>query len=187
MRKNITSITILFEILILYYILSFKKLKTMYKKKNILVVIPARSKSTGIKNKNILKLNGLPLLAHSIKYAKKSNFVDEIIVSSDSKKYLNIAKKYGAKTPFLRKKKLSGCLVRDIPVIKDALIRCEKIYKKKYDYVVLLRPTSPFREENLIEKSLKLIEKYPKATSVRAVVEAKNHPYRTWVYDKNYI
>tara|TARA_E500000331_G_scaffold282600_1_gene276310 strand:+ start:47 stop:748 length:702 start_codon:yes stop_codon:yes gene_type:complete len=159
----------------------------MYKKKKVLVVIPARSKSTGIKNKNIIKLNGIPLLAHSIKYAKKSKVVDEIIVSSDSKKYLKIAKNYGAETPFIREKKLSGNLVTDIPVIKDALIRCEKFYKKKYDYVVLLRPTSPFREKGLIEKSLKLLNKYPKATSVRAVVETTNHPYRTWVYKKGYI
>jgi len=163
----------------------------MFKKKidkpKVLVVIPAREKSIGIKNKNILKINGLPMLVHSINYAKKSKIVDKIIVSSDSKKYLNIAKKNGAETPFLREKKISGHLIQDLPVMKDALIRCEKIYKEKYDFIIVLRPTSPFRGKGLIEKSFKLLKKNPKATSVRAVIEVKNHPYRTWVYNKNYI
>ena len=159
----------------------------MYKKQNVLVVIPARSKSVGIKNKNILKLNGLPLLAYSIKYAKKSKLVDEIIVSSDSKKYLEIAKKYGVEVPFLRSKKLSRDYVKDYPVIKEALVKSEKIYKKKYDYVVLLRPTSPFREKGLIEKSFKLLKKHPKATSVRSVKKIDNHPYRSWSLKNNFI
>jgi N-acylneuraminate cytidylyltransferase len=159
----------------------------MFRKKNVLAVIPARSGSKGIKNKNIKKINGIPLLAYSIKYAMKSRLVDKVIVSTDSKKYLNIAKKYGAEVPFLRKKKLSSDHVTDYPVVKDALGQCEKIYKKKYDYIILLRPTSPLREKGLIEKSFKLIKNNPKATSVRSVKKTDNHPYRSWLKKKNYI
>lgn len=150
-------------------------------------MIPARYGSKGIPNKNIKKINKIPLLAYSIKYALRSKIVDKTIVSSDSKKYLKIAKKYGAEVPFLRKKRLSKDNVTDYPVIKDALERCEKIYKKKYNYIALLRPTSPFREKGLIEKSFKLIEKYPKATSVRSVKKTDNHPYRSWILKNGFI
>ena len=159
----------------------------MFNKNKVLVVIPARSGSKGVKNKNIKKINGIPLLAHSINYAKKSIYVDKVVVSSDSKKYLNISKKFGAETPFIRDKKISNDDTKDYPVIKDALLKSEKIYKTKFNYVILLRPTSPFREKNLIERSLKLLKKYNSASSVRSVIKTKNHPYRSWILKKNFI
>ena len=159
----------------------------MVKKTNILAVIPARSGSKEIPNKNIKKIRGVPLLAYSIKYALKSKIIDKVIVSTDSKKYLNIAKKYKAEVPYLRKKILSKDDVTDYPVIIDALIRCEKIYKKMYNYVVLLRPTSPFREKGLIESSYQLLKKNPKATSVRSVKKTDNHPYRSWILKNGFI
>ena len=157
----------------------------MYKKKNVLAVIPARSESKGIKNKNIKILNGKPLIYYTIKYAKKCNFIDHIIVSTDSTKYAAISKKFGAEIPFIRNKKLAKDNVKDYPVMYDALKKSEEIYKKKFDLVILLRPTSPFRENNLIEKSLKLLTKNKLATSVRAVQVSSSHPYRHWVYEKN--
>ena len=159
----------------------------MFNKNKVLVVIPARSGSKGVKNKNIKKINGIPLLAHSINYAKKSIYVDKIVVSSDSKKYLNISKKFGAETPFIRNKTISNDYTKDHPVIKDALLKSEKIYRTKFNYVILLRPTSPFREKNLIERSLKLLKKYKSASSVRSVIKTKNHPYRSWILKKNFI
>jgi len=150
-------------------------------------VIPARSGSKEIPNKNIKKIRGVPLLAYSIKYALRSKIIDKVIVSTDSKKYLNIAKKYKAEVPYLRKKILSKDDVTDYPVIIDALTRCEKIYKKKYNYVVLLRPTSPFREKGLIENSYQLLKKNPKATSVRSVRKTDNHPYRSWILKNGFI
>jgi CMP-N,N'-diacetyllegionaminic acid synthase len=159
----------------------------LVKKINILAVIPARSASKGIPNKNIKKIKGIPLLAYSIKYALRSKIIDKVIVSTDSRKYAKIAKKYKAEVPYLRKKKLSKDDVTDYPVINDALTQCEKIYKKKYNYVVLLRPTSPFREKNLIEKSYKLLKKNPKATSVRSVKKIDNHPYRSWILKNEFM
>ncbi len=159
----------------------------MFNKNKVLVVIPARSGSKGVKNKNIRKINGIPLLAHSINYAKKSIYVDKVVVSSDSKKYLNISKKFGAETPFIRDKKISNDDTKDHPVIKDALLKSEKIYKTKFNYIILLRPTSPFREKNLIERSLKLLKKYNSTSSVRSVIKTKNHPYRSWILKKNFI
>jgi CMP-N,N'-diacetyllegionaminic acid synthase len=153
----------------------------MFKGKSVLVVIPARSGSKSIKNKNILKINRKPLINYSIEYAKKSKIVDNIIVSTDSKKYLNLIRKYKLTIPFLRKKLLSGHNTPDYPVIKDALLRCEKHFNKIFDIIIILRPTSPFRERNLIEKSIKLLINNKFCTSVRAMQKTDKHPYRHWI------
>ena len=152
----------------------------MYKNNKILVVIPARSGSKGVKNKNIKKIKNKPLLSHSIYYAKKCKFVDEVIVSTDSPRYAKIAKKFGAKIPFLRSKKLAGDRIKDFPVIKECLNKSEKFFNVKFNYIILLRPTSPFRENKLIEKGLKKIHKNLSSSSVRSVIETKCHPFRHW-------
>ncbi len=152
----------------------------MYKKKKVLVIIPARSGSKGIKNKNIKIIKNKPLLTHSIIYAKKCKFIDKIVVSTDSFKYANIAKKFKADVPFLRSKRLSGDKVKDYPVIKNCLKTSEKYYKTLFDYIVLLRPTSPFRERLLIEKGLKKLHNNKTSTSIRSVIQTKKHPYRHW-------
>ena len=74
---------------------------------NIVVLIPARSGSKSLKNKNILKLKGIPLIAHSIKFARKIPNVKKVFVSTDSKRIKAISKKYNAEVPFLRPKKYS--------------------------------------------------------------------------------
>ena len=157
----------------------------MYNNKKILAVIPARSGSKAIKNKNIKKLNGKPLISYSIKYALDCKYIDEIIVSTDSKKYANIAKKYRVKVPFLRSKKLSDDYVQDYPVILDALKKSEKIFKIFFDYIVLLRPTSPYREFNLIGKAIKKIHNNKSCSSIRSVYLSNAHPYRHWKLKKN--
>lgn len=159
----------------------------MFNRKKVIVIIPARSGSKSIKNKNIIKIKGKPMIEYTIEYAKKSKIVDCIVVSTDSQKYLNKIKKYNLKYEILRKKKLSKDLVQDFPVIKDALTKSEIFFKTKFDYIILLRPTSPFREKNLIEKSLKLIVNNKKASSVRAMTKAEQHPFRQWKYQNNSI
>ena len=76
-------------------------------------IIPARKGSKRIKNKNIIKLNNIPLIGHVIKTALKSKIFSKVIVSTDSKKIQSIAKKYGADVPFIRSKKLSNDFTRD--------------------------------------------------------------------------
>lgn len=156
----------------------------MYKKNKILVIIPARSGSKGIRNKNIKKIKNKPLLSYSIDYAKKCNLVDEIIVSTESPKYAKIAKKFGAKVPFLRTERLAGDKVKDYPVVRECLVKSENFFKTKFDYIVLLRPTSPFREIKLIEKGLKKIYHNKKSSSVRSVIKTTCHPYRHWKINK---
>ena len=125
-------------------------------KKKVIAIIPCRSGSKKIKNKNLIKIQNRYLIGYSVLFAKECGFFDKIIVSTDSIKYKKIAVKYGADVPFLRSKKLSGDKVKDYPVIKNCLKISEKYYKTLFDYIVLLRPTSPFREKLLIEKGLKI-------------------------------
>ena len=105
----------------------------MKKKFKILGVIGIRSGSKGIKNKNILPFNGQPLVARILKTALKSKYINRLIISTDSKKYAKISKKYGAEIPFLRPKKLSGDKAHELEFINDLLI---KIKKKKIMFLI---------------------------------------------------
>jgi len=111
--------------------------------KNI-AIITARSGSKGLKDKNIRLLDGKPLLAYSIEAAQKSSIFDEIFVSTDSVIYADIAKKWGASVPFLRKAELSGDATSSWDVVKDAM-ECYTNIDKEFDMMTLLQPTSPLR------------------------------------------
>lgn len=155
---------------------------------NVLCVIPARSGSKGIKDKNIKQFRGKPLIAHTIEYAQKCDLLTKTIVSTDSRHYSEIAKEFGVDVPFIRPKEFAKDSSQDIDFIYHALFECEKYYKIQFDYVVLLRPTSPVRLPNLIETGLKLISSDPEASSLKAVTKSTEHPYRQWIIQKdNYI
>ena len=124
----------------------------MYKGKTILAVIPARSGSKGLKDKNIKELNGKPLMAYSIETAKKAELFDDIIVSTDSEKYAKIAVQYGASVPFLRSSENSSDKAGSWDVVKEVLEKLDK----PYDIVILLQPTSPLREAKDIIEALNL-------------------------------
>ena len=147
---------------------------------NLVTVIPARGGSKSIPFKNIQALNGEPLLSYSIEYSKKCHLVKDTIVSTDSEKIADVAKKYGASVPFLRPKSISGDETQDFPVIHHALEALEKIYGEKIDAIIWLRPTSPLRPSNLIERAVDILTKNPDCTSVRSVVESSEHAYRQW-------
>ena len=128
----------------------------MYKNNKFLAIIPARSGSKGIKDKNIKLLKNKPLMAYTIEAAKNSEVFDDIIVSTDSEKYKIIAEQYGAKVPFLRDISLSGDFSKTEDVIVDTITNLEKM-GKKYDYFVLLQPTSPLRNFKHIQEAIDLI------------------------------
>ncbi|OUW57819.1 MAG: hypothetical protein CBD57_04085 [Candidatus Pelagibacter sp. TMED197] len=129
------------------------------KKERFWIFIPARSGSKSIKNKNIVKIQGRPLLAHSILIAKKLKFIGKVIVSSDSKKYLNIAQKYGADFLHLRSKNLSSDKTEDIAVFKGFLKDIKKLKLNPPDYFIHLRPTTPLRKTNILRKGINLFLK----------------------------
>ncbi len=124
----------------------------------VLAVIPARKGSKRIVNKNIKKFNNVPIIAYSIKAAKKSKVFDYISVSTDCKKIAKIAKKYGANIDFVRPKKISNDKAKTLEVIKHSI----KFYEnmgKKFDYICCLYPSSPFINPNNIKISLKRLKK----------------------------
>ena len=151
----------------------------------ILSVIPARSGSKSLKDKNIKLFNNLPLLSYSIKYSLKSKIITQTIVSTDSIKYAKISEKFGASVPFIRPKVLSKDDVQDFPVIKHALINSEKHFNCIFDLVVLLRPTSPLRPSNLIENGVEKMIKNKNASSLRSITLSNEHPYRQWLLSSN--
>ena len=141
--------------------------------KNI-AIIPARSGSKGLKNKNIKLLNGKPLLAYSIEAAINSKCFDVVMVSTDSKKYAKIAKEYGANVPFLRSKDNSRDKSTSWDVVKEVL---DEYQKRGYvfDTFMLLQPTSPLRTSKDIKEAYKLL-KDKKANSIVSICEAENVP-----------
>ena len=146
----------------------------MYNNATFLAIIPARSGSKGLPNKNIKPLCGKPLLAWSIEAARESKYIDEIVVSTDSKEYAEIAKCFGASVPFLRPKELS----LDTTTTFEVLEHCIRFYEnlgKWFDYVVLLEPTSPLREKGDIDRAIeKLVGEG--ADSLSSIGEVKTHP-----------
>ena len=131
----------------------------MYKNRKFLAIIPARGGSKGLPNKNIKNLCGKPLIAWSIEAGLKSKYIDEVMVSTDYKNIAYIAKKYGANVPFLRPSDLASDTATTFDTVIHTINFYRKIFKKKYDYIVLLEPTSPLRNDcdidNMIKKVIK--------------------------------
>lgn len=143
-------------------------------KDKILAIIPARSGSKGLKDKNIKILNGKPLIAYTIEAAIKSSIFADIIVSTDSEEYARISKEYGAIVPFLREEALSNDKASTVDVIMDVFTKM-KLFGKEYDSFVLLQPTSPLRtERNIIEAYNLFVRK--NANSVVSVCEVDHNP-----------
>lgn len=126
----------------------------------ILTIIPARGGSVGVPGKNILEINGKPLIAYSIIPAiniLRQGLVDKVIVSTDSKEIADIASKWGAEIPFLRPEEISGSTSKSVEFIKHAIDHYanEGVF---YDAVLILQPTSPLRTEDDLKKAIELFE-----------------------------
>ena len=144
------------------------------------VFIPARSGSKSIKNKNIKKICNVPLLAYSILAAKKLKFVNNIVVSSDSKKYLNIAKKYGCNLLHLRPKEFAKDKTSDLEVFKDYLNYLKKKNITPPKLFVHLRPTAPQRSTKVLVKAINYFKKKSKNfSSMRSVSLMLNPSQKT--------
>lgn len=140
----------------------------------ILAVIPARGGSKGMPRKNIREIGGRPLLAWTIEEAKKSKYIQRLILSSEDDEIINIAKKYGCDVPFVRPKELATDDAASVDTILHAINEC-----RGYDYVVLLQPTSPLRTVEDIDGCIELVLKEKADFSV-TVTEPENSPY--WMY-----
>lgn len=134
-----------------------------------LAIIPARSGSKGLKDKNIKCFCGKPLMAWTIIEAIKSKCFSKIIVSTDSDIYAEVAKKYGADVPFLRSAENSSDKASTWDTAREVVLNCEK-NGEQYDYICILQPTSPLRTADDIKRALDIMRKR-NADSVVSVCE----------------
>lgn len=149
----------------------------------ILAIIPARSGSKGLKDKNIKILCGKPLISYTIEAAIESGIFEDVVVSTDSEAYKKISEQYGAWVPFLRTKALAEDTSTTIEVIENVLLGLKNI-GKEYDSLMLLQPTSPLRDKYDIRKSVKLFYE-KKANAVVSMCECDYSPQLTRTLDNN--
>ena len=145
-----------------------------------LTLILARGGSQRIPEKNIAKLGGIPLIAHTIRAAKKSKYVSRIVVSTDCPKIAKVANKHGAETPFFRPAEISQWSSTEHEAIKHALDWLKDNERYKPDMIVKLFPTSPFRKAKSIDRCMELMANNWECDSVRSVRKVKEHPYKMW-------
>ena len=147
----------------------------------VLGIIPARGGSKGIKYKNILELGDKPLIQYTINSCLKSKNLANFIVSTDNKRIAEISKDCGAKVPFLRPKELANDNSSSFSVVKHAAEFFKAKFKIQYDAYMLLQPTTPFRDANLIDNSIAKLKENSSATSVISIVNVEsNHPFRMY-------
>ena len=151
----------------------------------ILALIPARGGSKGLPGKNIMSLNGHPLIAYSIAAGLESELINRVICSTDSEEIAKVALDYGAEVPFLRPKDISADLSTDLEVFKhciDWLIDNESYIP---DLIVQLRPTSPLRTITMINEGINILKKDKRIDSVRTVSDPEHSPYKMWTINSH--
>lgn len=141
--------------------------------KNI-AIIPARSGSKGLKDKNIKDFCGKPLMAYTIQAAIDSGCFDEVMVSTDSEKYAEIAKEFGATVPFLRSEATASDVASSWDMVEEVLEGYKKI-GREFDTFCLLQPTSPLRTAVDISAAYKLYKEQA-SFAVVSVCEAEHSP-----------
>jgi CMP-N,N'-diacetyllegionaminic acid synthase len=141
----------------------------VYKNKTFLAIIPARGGSKRLPRKNVLDLCGKPLISYTIEAGLKSKYVDKVVVTSDDNDILTISKEYGAKT-IKRPDELASDIATTFDAIKHTIDNIEK-----YDYIVLLQPTSPLRNEKHIDEAIELLEQ-KNADTIIGVCEMDHSP-----------
>ena len=146
----------------------------------VLALIPARGGSKGIPRKNIRMFAGHPLIAYSIAAGLQAETVTRVVVSTDDEEIAAVAREYGAEVPFLRPEHLAQDDTPDYPVFLHALEWLAEHEDYHPDVVVQLRPTSPLRPRDLVDRGVRLLLQHPHADSVRAVVPSGQNPYKMW-------
>ena len=153
--------------------------------KEFLVIIPARGGSKGIEKKNIKLISGKPLIVWTIESALKSKYISQVYVSTDDREIAKISKKHGAKVPFYRPKALAKDDSKTIDCVNHMLNNLETD-EIKFDYIIILQPTSPLRTHNHINQAIEMILTDKDADSLVSCVEVPHifHPESVMVYNK---
>jgi CMP-N-acetylneuraminic acid synthetase len=150
------------------------------KQPTIVGLIPARTGSKRVPDKNIRPLAGHPVMAYTIAAALESDVFSDIIISTDSEQYAEIARHYGAEVPFLRPAEIAGDVSPDIEWLEYTLKRLQGT-GREYDCFSILRPTSPFRLPKTIQRAWRAFLAEDGVDSLRAVEKCQQHPGKMWV------
>lgn len=142
----------------------------------LLAVIPARGGSKGLPGKNVRPFLGLPLIAHSIRFARLCPEIDRCIVSTDSPAIADVARQFGGEVPFLRPAELAGDETPLWPVLRHAVATLEERDRWRYDEVLLLDPTSPAREPDDVSQALGRLRAGPDADGIISVSRPTFNP-----------
>ena len=147
-----------------------------YRRKTFLGIIPARAGSKGLPGKNTRRLCGKPLIAWSVQAGLKSKYLDEVVVTTDSPKIRCVALRHGAHAPFLRPRSLATDTAPTFGALRHAIDFYEK-KGRRFDYVVLLEPTSPLREVSDIDGPIRRLLDRPTARAIVSVCRSESaHP-----------
>lgn len=150
----------------------------------LLAVIPARGGSKGLSGKNIRMFAGMPLIGHTILLARMCRRITRAVVSTDSETIANVSRKFGADIPFLR----PGALARDHtpmwPVLRHALDTIERMEMARYDYLLLLDPTTPCRLPADIVAACRRLEEIPRADGIIGVSRPPSNPIWSTVLER---
>ena len=148
----------------------------MGKKTNIIGIIPARGGSKGVPKKNIKEIGGFPMIAYSIIAGQLAKNIDRCIVSTDCQEIANIAKNFGADVPFMRPAEFATDSSTDIEFIKHAIDWFDQNEGHLPEYWVILRPTTPLREPEVIDKAIEEMVNHQEATSLISIHEFPETP-----------
>jgi CMP-N,N'-diacetyllegionaminic acid synthase len=149
----------------------------MKNNKTIIAIIPARAGSKGLPNKNIRMFCGKPLIGWTIEAGLSSQYIDELIVSTDSQEIAEVARELGAVVPFIRPSELATDIATSMSVIDHALNFYKKTFDRTFDYIVLLEPTSPLRTTSDIDDAIAQLLSSPKALAVVGICKTETqHP-----------
>jgi len=149
----------------------------------VLAIILARGGSKGIPRKNIRPFAGYPLIAYSIAAGLQAEMVTRVIVSTDDEEIAEVARGYGAETPFLRPAELAGDRSLDLPVFQHALMWLAEKEDYHPEAVVHLRPTTPIRPPDLVDRAVRILLEHPEADSVRGITPVHDTPFKMWLMD----
>ena len=160
----------------------------MISNKNVLAITLARGGSKSIYKKNIALLKNKPLISYTINAALDSKYIDEYIISTDDKEIADVAENLGATIPFLRPENLSSDTASSADALIHAVNSYEEITKKKYDYIIELMCTNPFKSGEMIDDIISTLDRNEKADAVITVERLlDHHPARIKKIENGYI
>lgn len=142
--------------------------------KSVLAIVPARGGSKGLPGKNIKELCGKPLIAWSIEAGLGSQYIDEVMVTTDSEEIARIARESGAAIPFIRPVELASDTSTSFDVIRHTITFYVTELHKKFDYIVLLEPTSPLREAGDIDLAIEQLLSNPQASAIVGICKTES-------------